>query len=322
VTPKLYTRKLFQSTPKLGDPERHGFNWKTLHGFLTAAKRLVGQLLANERLAGKRYIYDGTINVLADLDVDQIRKVWAKISRKLKAVGMVAIYVREVSRYTNRVGYHLVIRECPQHLLDKDAKALKAVVRSVCAYKLNMQFEPIRSSYSWANYILKAEVKGKDRKTPPADDTDDVDEILARPAQDDTVEDVYAGKRVLFADDVNLSKHGDIGPFWVKKRADLDKEFKSNRKAVKEAMQLPEIEGAANRLADITGLHPEYLRKRLAQEMIANPGDKELRKQNSRLADEYLRSTPEYREMADELRKYEQRVAADAEFFDGLHTGV
>jgi hypothetical protein len=175
------TKKLlFQPKPVFGS-QRHGFKKTTICGRIAWAACLAGQLLANERLIGNgfRYPYCGTIKFLDELDAKDIRKAWAAICRKLKSVGVVAHWNMEVAR-TNLVDFHLVIRECPAELLTSRRRKIKAAIRSVCKYRLNIQVDPIKTtSRKWVHYVLKAKVKGIRNSKTTIDDAEDFEAMIA-----------------------------------------------------------------------------------------------------------------------------------------------
>jgi hypothetical protein len=208
--PKLFQTKPFQGKAGGKYPDR---SWKTINGFKWNSRRQTYCLQENEKLRTQPYQLVGTVNICADLTVDQIRLTWAKICRKLNSIGVECWWIREVSK-RNRVHYHLIIGT------SHDPKTLKKTIKSAAPNikRFRMQFEPFKmASKNWIAYICKAEISGTERQDT---DTDDVDCVCASPNAK-RIEDVYGKKRLLFARNVRLVKVGSFGNFWVKKSKEL-----------------------------------------------------------------------------------------------------
>ena len=305
----LYPRKrrfrkpiLFQKSPAQGDKINHGFNWCTIEGQKAAGRRLVGQAIANEQLIGKPYAHVGTIKVLKELSVKEIKTLWGQISRALRKAGCEYLWIIEVTP-SNKIDWHLVFRDAPADLMKSRGRKLKARIKAKTSVPLNIQFAPFKKkSRSWLNYICKAKINGtREHKPISSDDVDDV----ANSNTTTFISDLYEAKRVLFLPKIGLNKYGATEGFWEASPAELTKAWKAKKKKRQQAINI--IDTAAKRLADLTNMHETYVTNKLAQEWEANPNDKELRKQNQQLADDWLRSTPEYEEEIEATKAFEQR---------------
>jgi hypothetical protein len=227
-------------------------------------------LLANEKLIGPtyRYPYCGTIKFLDELDAKDIRKAWAAICRKLRDIGIVAHWNMEVAR-TNLVDFHLVIRECPAHLLTSRERKLKAAIRSVCSRRLNLQFDPIKTtSRKWINYVLKAKINGVKNSKMTIDDSDFDAIIAANP--DRFTDDFYSNKRVIIAPKCGLKACGKIGDFWEQTKERFTAQYMAKR-AETESLAM-EVWREADKLADLLATSTEAVQRKLVAQKRAEPG--------------------------------------------------
>ena len=190
----------------------------------------------------------GTINILKHMGVPEIRKVWAKITRKLRDAGVVAWWIREVSRQSDRVHYHLIT------ISDHSGDELKALIRASCpTYRFRLQFDPPRDAKHSANYLCKST------------------EFAGRPS-------FHAKKVVLFAEKVGLEKHGTIekaGKFWQRKpkkktpqQKQVERDFKHQ---FGEALNDTYVQEAATTLADTTGIDQNEIATHYARELVIEP---------------------------------------------------
>lgn len=191
------------------------------------------------------YKLAGTINILQDLTVAEIRLVWARITRKLRTAGVVAWWIREISRRTNRVHYHLVVAS------DHSEAAIKQLIRAACpTHRFRLSFPLIRDSREWSNYLCKST------------------EFAGMPS-------FYAGKVVLFEDWVKLDKHGEIGRFWLcKPKKRTPAENQARRELAHKFQQAANdflVVDAAEYLSDATGLPEHEIVAHYARELIADP---------------------------------------------------
>jgi hypothetical protein len=237
--------KLYQSKPELGHPKYHGDSWKNLYGHdhnqdVLRKRHTLNALAVVYKLAG-------TIVIKHDLTVAEIRKVWSRIVRKLSKYGVVAWWIREIARRSGRIHYHLITTS------DHTGDELKTLIRdSNPALKFRLQFDPIANSKHWGNYCCKS-TTFKSKAS------------------------FHAKKVVLFAKNVILDKHNEIGDFWQstskpvkltprEKQANRDNDHK-----FREALSDNYVQDAATYLADATGLDHNHIGRHYARELAADP---------------------------------------------------
>ena len=185
--------KLFQDEPAYS--KRSSFRLKswteTVLGYLYEASKLARCLLRNRDLMGRDYPLAITINIEVELRPEEIKAIWTKVSRKLGALGLVALWVREPSR-SNRCHYHLIVKS------DLSVEVVKQIIgeampdRSVIPWHIYV--DRVRSQYHYARYVGKAKTPG----------------YLAG----NMVADKYRCRRLLFRSGLDLRKVGTIGTFW------------------------------------------------------------------------------------------------------------
>lgn len=126
---------LFQRKPERGHRTQHGRSWKNLCGHDANMNALRWRHAKNSELVS--YKLAGTINILKDLTIEEIKQTWAKIVRKFGENDVVLWWIREVSRRTNRIHYHTITAS------DHTGDELKDLIRSACTdLKFRLQFEP------------------------------------------------------------------------------------------------------------------------------------------------------------------------------------
>lgn len=240
---------LFQTKPKQGWPDQHGRSWKNICGSNRNNWKLQRRHERNAKLIP--YKTAGTINILKDLTVKGIQSVWAKITRKFAEAKVVAWWRREVSRYSNRVHYHLVV------VSDHTSEELKALVRSsqpkyLKAKDYRLQFETIRNAKHWAEYCCKTTIF--DRVGTPS---------------------FHAGKVVLFAENVGLAVHDTIGHFWKYKPKPRTKQqkqaYRVKQHKLKEAYSDHAIQYAADSLQGMTNRTGGEIASEFAKQLVADP---------------------------------------------------
>src|SRR5262245_11009164 len=96
---------IYQISPLLSFPgpfKEKGWT-NTLDGYLYEANKLARCIIRNRC----HYPWEMSINIEAELTIDEHKKLWAKACRVLKKRGMIALWIREPSA-TNRIHYHLI----------------------------------------------------------------------------------------------------------------------------------------------------------------------------------------------------------------------
>ncbi len=235
--------RLYQSKPKPGSRLFHGKSWKNLEGYNRNMRWLRRRHAINrERIS---YSLACTINILQDLTVKEIRLAWAKIARKLRKANVVAWWIREISRRSNRVHVHLITAS------DHDPDTLKALIRAACPLlRFRLYFQPVRNAREWSNYLCKSTQFGSERS-------------------------FHANKVVLFEGWVSLEKHGEINGFWQKKQKKRTPQQNQQRRdyahKLQEAANDYLVVDAAEYLSDATGLPEHEIVDRYARELITDP---------------------------------------------------
>jgi hypothetical protein len=246
---------LYQTCPKLGNKLLPGSDRSTLFGFLACARRDVARVLQNERNIRTallnpswQYPYCGTLKAMTILSVKEVKALWKRLYEGLRKAGVVAHWVLEVAK-TNKVDWHLIIRSCPANLMENGGAKLKNLLRPLGGkVPLNMQFEELKFSYKWANYIHKNKIAGcvgSRFASLKSFAQTDVDAVLAASPDAKYTDDVYASKRVLFCKGTGLKKCGKIGDFWQKKIKVMKDEAKAFR------LKRQESEAATSLVAEV-----------------------------------------------------------------------
>ena len=225
---ELYQRNPLFDRPSLHKPR----SWtETIQSFINNAHELSQCLLRNMKLTPGGYSLAVTINVRADLSIDEIKSVWKKATRKMRSHGVVALWVREPNR-RDRCNYHLIV-STPRTQKEME-EILEISMPSRKEVMWHKQVRPIKSPFVWAKYICKAKMSGSKKGK--------------------LLRDMYAGKRLLFHTRTGLDKFGTIGPFWKKPKAILWKEIQDREKRIATGLDQPNVKAAAKFMFDYLGL--------------------------------------------------------------------
>lgn len=183
----------------------------TVTGYLHEASDLTYCILENAKLMGRAYSAFVTVNIEEELSVSQHRAIWKTTCRKLREAGVVALWVREVTR-KNLLHYHLLVK----------SKTAFTTITSALEAGISVRFhhkpEPVKSQRNYAYYITKAKIS----------------EVV----EGKLCPDLYAKKRLLFAAGCGLDKHGTIGKFWERPRAVLLKPRIEKNKRISAGMKV------------------------------------------------------------------------------------
>lgn len=227
------TIELYNPSPGWGKHDGRG--WKTINGAINEAKELSTCLIMNSRLWG-RYSVGVTIYVNATLSEDEVKSLWAFVSRNLDRAGVIAFWRREVTP-ANRVHYHMLLasRHAQDELDATIEAAFPANYRSKQGvrrrFTVAYRFEDDKKA---ARYVTKARVKGYVNGRW-------VDDYYA-----------YVGKRTFFFPHVKLRTVGVIGPFWKEKKADLWKKVILHERELAKRIT-PQLEAEAEELCEAFG---------------------------------------------------------------------
>lgn len=198
VKPVLYDSadddKIFQTNPLYSRPSLYqpkGWTDTTL-GYIREAKQWAMCVLRNRRLMKRPYTWAVHLNLNEEFPLDQVSPMWKKVARKLDDKGIVCLWVREPNR-RNKVHYHIIVKseisKADLQRVIEEAMPPRSVV------KWRKRIEPIINEWRLCHYVFKAKVRGRNRKGV-------------------WVEDLYAGKRLLFKPNMPFRKVGTIGDFW------------------------------------------------------------------------------------------------------------
>jgi len=170
--------QLIQAQPKEGKQRQRG--WKTINGWNYEAKKLATCLIRNAKkciVPNTRYTWHVTINIKAVLTIAEHKLLWKKATRLFRQ-HFTGFYIREPNQ-SNHVNYHIIV----------NSEISEALLRA-CIIKALAHVENIHSvariylPFGLCRYICKTKE--------------------------------HADKRVYFADNIKLNKHGSIGKFWHK----------------------------------------------------------------------------------------------------------
>jgi hypothetical protein len=226
------TEKLHQLRPKkrvrpAGYTED---GWYTLDGYIYEADKLARCVAWARRYYFKdEFTVFASINFNEDLTAHQMKGLWSKVCRYLKNNKVVALYVCEVSRHTNRFNYHLLLRSPTPNL----KALLKFATKGV---KTNIKPEPYdpREGRFAVRYMTKAKTAKYDNGFLVSKDR-------------------WARKRVLLRQELKIRKYGTIGDFWpqgINKNALWD-EIKAHERKITEGLQQPGAEEYARELYEL-----------------------------------------------------------------------
>lgn len=184
--------KLFQVRPKKRLRPLHYTEdgWYTVDGYLYEADKLSRCVQwARRRYFTSEFTYFASINFTQDMTAAEMKAVWSKACRYLSDTGVVALYVCEVSRRSNRFNYHMLLRNQTPNL----SKLLKFATKTV---KTNIKVEPYDPGRGRlaVRYMTKAKT--------------------AKYKNGEIVSDCWARKRVLIRQELKMRKYGFIGQFW------------------------------------------------------------------------------------------------------------
>jgi hypothetical protein len=213
---------LYQTDPPYSKPSMYKpKGWTdTVAGYIREAKKLTSCILRNQRLMEQSYQWHVTINFETEQMPEEIRKNWSKVCNRLKKSGIVALWVREISR-SNRVHYHLIISS----RISKAAleKAIEEAMppREIIGWHKRLQRIEEGETWQLAHYITKAQIAGY---------------VNGRP-----VDDYYASKRLLFRPKLGLLKTRHIGKFWVKPKGAIWTDIRENEERIAEGLEQPGV---------------------------------------------------------------------------------
>lgn len=219
----------YQVKPLKGGPRNHGNSWKNLYGHDLNMEMLRQRHDLNQKAV--TYKLAGTIIILHDQTLDDVRKTLAKIDRKLREKNVVYWHVKEIAKRTNRIHYHVIVAS------DHDPDDVKKWIRDSNKHlNFRLQFDPIKNSKWWANYLCKSTT------------------FRGRPS-------FHARKVLLFAIDNTLDKHNATAGFWHPSSV-LPKPTKEEKQAkrdyahrLREAGEDSLVQDAVQHLADALGLN-------------------------------------------------------------------
>jgi hypothetical protein len=245
---------LFQVRPKkrvrpLGYTED---GWYTLDGYLYESDKLARCVQwARRRYFTSEFTYFASINFTQDMTASEMKVAWSKACHYLSGKKVVALYVCEVSRRSNRFNYHLLLRSQTPDLMT----LLKFTTGNV---KTNIKVEPYNPGEG--RYTVRYMVKAKTPKYKNG-------ELVSR--------DRWARKRVLLRQELKMRKYGFIGQFWpvgMNKDA-VWKEIIAHEKKISEGLQQPGAEEYALELHELIGGYYPLNRVRRSVGFFGVPAD-------------------------------------------------
>jgi hypothetical protein len=166
---------------------------------------------------------------MVDVTADEMKRLWAKACRHVSGKSVVALYVCEVSRRSNRFNYHLLLRSQTADLL----KLLKTATNSVQTNIRVERYHPGRGRLA-VRYMTKA-------KTAEYHNGEVVSE------------DRWSRKRVLLRQEHKMRKYGVIGDFWPTgtNKESLWNEIKAHERKITEGLLHPGAEEYAIELHEL-----------------------------------------------------------------------
>ncbi len=225
---------LFQTDPEFSKPSLfRPKGWTgTVAGYIHEASKLKTCLLLNERLSAQPYTWHVTVAFEAVLSPTEIKATWAKVCRKLKRDGVIAVWVMEVNSQ-NHVHFHLVLRNPISRVaLERTVETAMPARDVIGWHKCLQRINPDRT-WQLAHYVTKAKVAGY---------------LDGRP-----VADYYASKRRLFKPRLGLHKTGFIGGFWVNPKAAIWRTVVEREKQIAEGLERPHIRQLAEHVYEMLG---------------------------------------------------------------------
>lgn len=212
---------LYQTAPAMSKPSLYRpSGWTdTVAGYVREAKQLTQCILQNERLAGEPYSWFVTVNVDDEQPAAEVNALWRRVSRRLKAGGIVALWVREVGS-NNKIHYHMLVRSRIGRAALGDA--VHAAMKPEAA-RWHWRPQQVRAGGVWqlAHYMTKAKISGF---------------VNGR-----RVDDYYADKRLLFRSKTGVRKLGQIGGFWVESRAAIWRGIRDREERIADGLERPHV---------------------------------------------------------------------------------
>ncbi len=216
---------LFQSNPLDYKPSPFKLkSWtETIAGYINEASKERTLLIRNSQLQGHPYRWAVGINFEIDQTPKEISDTWAKVRRKLKAAGVVAYRILEITtdgdgQPMNRVHYHMIVKS--HHTKADLERAIDGSIPAGIPYHKHV--ERIKNEHGYIPYIVKAKIGGFNK-------------------QGRWVSDKYADERILFRAKLGIKKLATVGDFFVKSKAAIWTEIKDQERRIGENLERPEI---------------------------------------------------------------------------------
>ena len=202
--------------------------------YLREAKMWAMCVHRNREYMKRRYTWVVHLNLNdASFPVNEIGPMWQRAVRKLKRVGIVALWVREPNRL-NKLHYHILIKNRIE--IADLRQAFEYAMPPRTEVRWRKRVEPIRNHIRLPYYMFKAKIKGDDKKG-----------VFHK--------DLYRSKRLLFKPGMPFDKVGSIGDFWEpgKSQKILWEEIKAIEKQIGEASDNPNRERLVEYLYEYLG---------------------------------------------------------------------
>ncbi len=204
--------------------------WYTLDGYIYEADKLSRCVAwARHRYFKDEFTFFASINIMQDLTAAEMKVLWSKVCRYLKGKNVVALYICEVSRRSNRFNYHMLLRSQTPNLSELVKFAVDDVKTNIKVEK----YDPAEGRFT-VRYMTKARTaKYKNG------------EIVSH--------DRWNRKRVLLRQELKMRKYGTIGLFWPTgmNKEDIWKEIKEQERKISEGLQQPGAEEYALELHEL-----------------------------------------------------------------------
>lgn len=199
-------------------------------GYLNEADKLSRCLLLNRKYMKQDYTWAVSLNVEAELWPQDIKAIWTKACRKLKARSVTALWVREPSP-SNHCNYHLAVKN------DISKAELEEAIEEAMPDRTDIPWHKhirrVQRQYHFARYITKAKTKGIVNGKP--------------------VSDKYRAKRLLFQTNLDLKKHGTIGKFWEKPKKQLWQDIRDTEQRITDGLEQPKFRLLARHVYEMIG---------------------------------------------------------------------
>jgi hypothetical protein len=208
---------------------------------------------ARTHLFQTEFTYFVSVNITEDITSAELKSLWPKVTEHLAYKGVIALWVCEVSRRSNRFNFHLLLRsETP------DIKAILKAKFKKLGIKTNIKperYDPGRRRFS-VRYMTKA-------KTPKYRDG----ELITA--------DRWKAKRVLMNPEDKIRKYGYIGEFFPKgmNKERIWEEIKKHERKISEGLQQPGAEEYAEFIHDLIGGYYSLKRVRRSVGYFGVPRD-------------------------------------------------